>query len=176
VLLPAPAESGKTTLTAGLVRRGLDYVTDEAVGIDPRSLAVVPYSKPLSVDPGSWEVLADFEPRVEESLRSLHSSQWQVSPESIRPGSLTGRSRPSLVVFPMYQPSSPTRLEDMSRADAVVELAQNSFNFHDTGRALLPVLAAVVAQCRCYRLVVGDLSSACEEILALVDTRARVPA
>ena len=176
VLLPAPAESGKTTLTAGLVARGLNYVTDEAVGIDPASLAVVPYAKPLSVDPGSWDALADLEPFVEASLRPLHSSQWQVSPECIRRGSVSGPSQPSLVVFPMYQPSSPTRLEEMSRADAVVELAQNSFNFHDRGRALLPVLAAVVARCQCYRLVVGDLSSACEEILALVDTSVRVPA
>ena len=43
-------ESGKTTLTAGLVRAGFDYLSDEAVAFDWDTLDIVPYAKPLSID------------------------------------------------------------------------------------------------------------------------------
>ena len=42
-LLPASMNSGKTTLVAGLVQRGLGYLTDEAAAIDPQTLMVDPF-------------------------------------------------------------------------------------------------------------------------------------
>jgi hypothetical protein len=176
ILLPAPMESGKTTLTAGLVQRGLDYVTDEAVAIDPATLGIVPYPKPLSIDQGSWEVLPELRPKVSKRLQALHAFQWQVAPDAIRPGCLAGPCWPGLIVSPLYDPSSPTQLTPISRSQAVVLLAENSFNFRDRGRHLLPVIAAVVRRCECYRLTVNDLPTACAEILRLAGATARVPA
>ena len=62
VMLPAEPESGKTTLTAGLVRHGFDYLTDEGVAFRPGTNIVEPYPKPLSIDVGSWPLFPEFEP------------------------------------------------------------------------------------------------------------------
>ena len=55
-------DHGKTTLTAALVGEGLAYITDETVCIDPVSLKIEPFSKPLTVKPGSQELLRHLEP------------------------------------------------------------------------------------------------------------------
>ena len=66
VALPAPMESGKTTLVTGLLDRGWAYLTDEAAAIHPDG-TVEGYRKPLSIDRGSWEILRHHEPRPEPS-------------------------------------------------------------------------------------------------------------
>lgn len=45
--LVAPGGTGKSTLTR-LLGQSLGYVTDETVGVDPATLAVLPYMKPLT--------------------------------------------------------------------------------------------------------------------------------
>ena len=75
IVLPAPSGSGKTTLTAELVGTGLAYLTDETLGVDPVSLAVTPYRKPLTVKPGSFSVLGHLAP---EGVDGAEASLWQV--------------------------------------------------------------------------------------------------
>jgi len=54
--LVAPSGTGKTTAALTLARAGYGYVTDETLTIDPVSLAVEPFAKPLSViDPDHHE-------------------------------------------------------------------------------------------------------------------------
>ena len=61
VLFPADPESGKTTLTCGLVRAGFSYLSDEAVAFRPGTSVIEPYPKPLSLDRGSWFLFPDLE-------------------------------------------------------------------------------------------------------------------
>ena len=53
----APGGTGKSTLTR-LLGRELGYVTDETVGVDPESLRVLPYPKPITwaAEPGTRKV------------------------------------------------------------------------------------------------------------------------
>ena len=55
--LAGPSGSGKTTLAAGLVSRGFDYLSDDAVPVTEPDGAVVPWPLPLSIKPGSLELL-----------------------------------------------------------------------------------------------------------------------
>jgi hypothetical protein len=165
VICPAPMESGKTTLAAGLVRAGLDYVTDEAVAVDPNGLGIRAYPKPLSIDPGSWATLADLEPMPSEWM----AQQWQVPATDIRPGALAGPCSPRFIVAPRYEPNGTTRLTPISRSDAVILLAENSFNFNDDGRRWLPVLGDIVRACECYRMSIADLDDACALVTGLFD-------
>ena len=57
----------------------------------------------------------------------------------------------------------------MRRAEAVVDLAKNTFNFGDHGVPGLQQLALVVRACDCYRLTVGTLDDA----VALIDDLVR---
>lgn len=161
VVLPGRPEAGKTTLVAGLIRNGFGYVTDEAVAIDPVDLKVAPYPKPLSIDRGAWSVLPDFDPTAQGSDARYHARQWHVNPATIWPNAIAGRTPVSVVAFPRFVAGADTMLEPITRAQALVELARETFRFHEDGRRNLRILGEVVGQVTCYRLVSGDLDEAC---------------
>lgn len=165
VVLPAHMESGKTTLTGGLVRAGFSYLTDEAVAFDWDTLAVVPYAKPLSFDRGSWPLFAELEPVAPLPGDGYKRTQWQVPADAIRPGAFACGGLVRELVFPRYEPSAATELVAMTRGEALVELARNTFRFRAHGRRALGTLARVVESAECHRLRVGDL----DEAVALVD-------
>jgi hypothetical protein len=165
-MFPAPTESGKTTLAAGLVRAGFAYVTDEAVALDATG-TVRPYPRPLAVDRGSWDVLADLRPSLTEAQERYVTDQWHLGPTQI--GTVAGPGVPRLVVAPRYVAGATTELVPMSRADAVAMLVTNSFNFEMHAPAALETLASVVRSSSCYRLVVGDLDAACAAVGTLFD-------
>jgi hypothetical protein len=154
ILLPAAPESGKTTTVAGLVdKAGFEYLTDEAVAIDPDSLRAMPYPKPLSIDRGSWDVLAHLRPPQADRV----TGQWQVRASSIRPGAVAGAAPIQVVVEPAYDPGATTHLEPVAPVAMLVRLADSTFNFHTAPQRNLEVLARVVEQSDCYRLPISDL-------------------
>jgi hypothetical protein len=168
VLLPADPESGKTTLTAGLVRAGFSYLTDEAVMFDPVSGLIEPYPKPLSVDAGSHPLFPELEPPPAPGDEHAPTDQWQVAPDSIRAGAVGGPCRANLIVFPKYQSDSVTALAPLTRAAGLVELATNTFHFRDHPRRSLAALATIVERARCFRLTVARLDEACSMVDELV--------
>lgn len=169
LLFPAPMDSGKTTLVAGLVRAGLRYVTDEAAPLHLSSLTVTPYPKPLHLDTGSWSVLADLRPRVSQAVEPYLRGQWYVPPTRIRPDALAPPAVPRFVIAPRYAPGARTELLPLTRAEAVVLLYDQAFNAGAVGeRRALEALAAAVRRCACYRLVVSDLDRACQLVLGLL--------
>jgi hypothetical protein len=170
VILPADPESGKTTLTAGLVRAGFSYLTDEAALVDPTTNTIEPYPKPLSIDSGSHQLFPELEPAPAPGDDSAPSDQWQVPPDAIRPGAVGDRSRVRLVVFPKYEEGATTELVPVSRASGLVELATNTFEFRDHARRSLDALAAVIVDADCYRLTVGGLDDACRVVGDLVES------
>ena len=168
VVLPAPMDSGKTTLVAGLVVRGLGYLTDETVAIDLATRRVDPYPKPLSIELGSWETLPSLRPQLDARFARFHDELWHVVPDAIRPGAAAGPSTPRVVVTPRFESGARTAIEPMSRAEAVMMLAENAFNFASHKAAGLDALAAIVRNCECYRMTVGTLDDACDAILDVV--------
>lgn len=162
-LFPAPMESGKTTLVAGMVRAGARYLSDEAAAIEPDTLLVHPFPKALTIGSGSWGVLADLAPEVDPKLAQRYlRGDWHIDARTIRPDSFAPATMPSIVIAPSYVRDAVTCLLPMTRAEAVMHLGQNSFNLPKHGRLGLEVLAAVVRRSTCHRLVVGDLDEACD--------------
>lgn len=166
VVLPAAMESGKTTLTTGLVRAGYRYLTDEAVAFDRASREIVPYPKPMSLDPGSWSLFPELEPDEPFATDGYKASQWQVPPAAIRADALGRPCRAGFVVFPVYEEGATTELVPLTRGEALVELTKNTFRFDQEGRPTLEVLAAIVADADVYRLPNGNL----DEAIAAVDS------
>lgn len=64
VALAGPSGSGKTTLAAGLVSRGFDYLSDDAVPLSEPDGEIVPWPLPLSIKPGSMELLKSRFPEL----------------------------------------------------------------------------------------------------------------
>jgi hypothetical protein len=167
VLFAAHSESGKSTLAAGLVRAGCAYVTDEAVALDWHHGCIQPYPKPISLDPGSWPLFPEVEP-VTGSAFDAPFVQWQVPPERLGPGHVSGPCRPRWVVFPEYVAGAPTTLTPISRGEALVEWAKNTFRFNQHGRRALELLGALVPGIDCYRMTVGDLDHAVDHVRELI--------
>ena len=158
VILPAPPDSGKTTLTAGLVRAGFDYLSDEAALIDPASAWLHPFPRALWMQTPTVELLGrsgDGVPDLEEGR--FH---YQVPPHDLRSGSIGNACPVRFIVAPRYEAGTATEATSMTRAETVRMLAQNSFNFPRFGARGLDVLHRLVAGARCFRLRVGDLESA----------------
>ena len=162
-VLPADPESGKTTLTTGLVRAGYSYLTDEAVSFDWNTIEIEPFPKPLSIDPGSQHLFPELRPPLLDERDG--PTQWQVPPSVIRDDAIGGPCRARYVIFPKYVEHAKTRLEPVSRAEALVEMAKNTFRFREHPRRGLDALSRVIREVECARLIVGDLDDAC----ALID-------
>jgi hypothetical protein len=169
VILPADPESGKTTLTAGLVRAGFRYLTDEGVAFGWETQLIEPFPKPLSLDPGTWPLFPELTPEPAPGEDAPPTDQWQIPPSAFRADAVGAPCRADLVVFPRYQEDADTTLSAMTRADALVEMAKNTFRFNRHPRRALDMLTEVVRGAECYRIVVGDLTDACRVITELVD-------
>ena len=165
VLLPAPMESGKTTLVTALLDRGFAYLSDEAIAVDT-ALEVEGYPKPLSIDQGSWEVLSHHTPEVAERIRDYLTFQWQVAAQRFAP--IVRHSRLTLLVFPRYEAGAKLRVERLDGAAVVTEALQSVFTPESerTPVARIRLLARLAEQVPCARLVYSDLDAACRWIEA----------
>lgn len=164
-VLPAPPDSGKSTLTLGLVRSGLAYLGDEAFGLALDDRRVIPYLKPLTLDPGSWSLFPELEPRLgEEGTRFVHG-KWHLDLRTIGGGVAQDIDELALgdvavVVLPTYEEGAPTRLEQLPASELAVELSSNAFNLAACGQPGVTVLAELAASAQGWRLVSGDLGEA----------------
>jgi hypothetical protein len=174
VLLPASMESGKTTSVAGLVQAGFGYLTDEAAVLDPATSWVHPYPRPLSMDPGSVEALDGLARKLPPEFGWGTTVQYQIRPSYLR-GRAIGRTCPvRFVVAPKYDPTRGTGLDPISRATALTELAQNSFNLHCFGPRGIAILGRAVEQADCYRLRIADLDQAVRLVTQLMEDRTQI--
>lgn len=162
VVLPAPEEHGKTTTVAGLLQAGFRYLTDEAVALDRETLQVTAYPKPLSIDRGSWAVLAD----LGDGREWPPGTSWQLPASGISAVSEDGAA-PRLFVSPRYERGATTTLRPMSRGRMLMTLTGCSFALAPgTARGTLDLLAELLGEASCYELVIGDLAAA----VALVES------
>lgn len=160
VLIPGPAGSGKTTLAAGLLRDGWRYLTDEAVVIDLETMTVEPYAKPLWMSPASARALAPLSQRLLPPYRGLSRVRVYARPRDLGSSSAIGSWPVTAVVFPVFSAGSPTSIEALGRASALIRLASNAFNLPRFGKRGFEVLAGLVAGASCHGLRVGALSEA----------------
>jgi len=165
IVLPGPMGAGKSTLVAALVRAGLGYLTDEVAAFDPVTRAIVPYPKYLSLGPELAHLLA----APPESVRPFIGDQTLVPPDVLRPGAAAPAAVPRLVVAPRFERGAAATIEPLRPAEALSTLAQHAFHIEQDGPRTLDVLAGVVEQASCYRLVSGDVEEATALLLDLID-------
>lgn len=155
--------AGKTTLTAALVRSGLDLVADEATPLDLTTTRLRPYPRHLDLTPRALSLVeADGRHPCREEPRDLDGPVLHVLAEDLRPGAVVpcdgGEVR--MLVLTSHRPGAAMELQPVGRAEAVAELAMHTFFFPRLGGCGLDVLARVVREATVVRLVAGDLATA----------------
>jgi hypothetical protein len=166
VLLPAPSGFGKSMSAAALVLAGFDYLTDEATAINLETLEIAPYPKPLTFRPGSAQKLGIMLPALG------HMGSPGLAPSSVLRSDSRGRQVPArLLLFPRYDPGATSELLPMSRAEAFVEVTNNSFNFVNHGGEWMDPLRRLVMQCWCGRLNIGGIDGVPDLIRSLLHTQ-----
>lgn len=159
LLLPADSGRGKSTLAAGLVRRGWSYCTDEAVVVTPDGVAT-PYPKPLTVDQGAWWLFP-------EATAGLRSAESCLVPAADLGGDLGAGGQVGLVVSPHYVVGAPTQLETLTPGRLTLMLATSTFAFNDDGARHLPLLANIARAVPGHGLLTGDLEAALDAVEGL---------
>ena len=152
--------SGKSTLTAGLGTAGWAYVTDETVCLDPDTLRITPFRRPLSIKVGSHQVLAHLQPDP------TYAGSWVVPPSALKGPPLPEQPLlPELLVFPTYRAGAQLEVTALSPGEAAFLAGTDSSRLADT-REPLASLARLARRAPAYRLVHGDLDAA---VLAVSD-------
>ena len=165
VVLPAPPGSGKSTLCAALVQRGWRLLSDELALIEPRSGMLIPIPRPVSLKNASIDIIKKFapaavmNPSVFETVKGT-VAHMKAPSDSIRQAHVP--AAPRWIILPRYAAGHPATLEPMSKAQGMMQLAENAFNYNIHDRNGFTTLGAVMDQADCYRFTYSQLDEAIE--------------
>jgi HprK-related kinase A len=168
VIMPAPPGSGKSTLCAGLVSRGWRLLSDELTLISLTDGMITPLGRPISLKNQSLDVIAQFYPDAVLNQVTHDTSKGSISHLKVPAGhvqQLEERACPKWVIFPKYISGSSAKLTLRSKANSLLELGRNSFNYHVLGLAGFETLADVISGSDCYDFQYSQL----EEAVAVFD-------
>jgi hypothetical protein len=168
LLLVGPSGSGKSTLTAELVRRGYGYLTDETVHLDPATLELAAFRKPLSLKPGSDQLfpeIADLQPTTDEGRLVTLVPPNKLGGRRAPPSCLT----PRVAIFPTYDPARPPSCSPLTPARTAYEIGRNTAKLRQIVGGAVAALEQIGRHVRGYRLIYDDLSSAADVVERLTE-------
>ena len=114
--------SGKSTLAAALMCAGFDYLADDLVALSSPDAFIVPWPLPLSVKPGSVDILMPHHPGlacatryrtkgVEARLLVPPTNAWNVEPVALR-----------TLIFPHFTEGAGPEMHRLSAFEALERL------------------------------------------------------
>jgi len=163
VIMPAPSGSGKSTLCAALVNRGWRLLSDEMTLISLVDQTIIPLGRPIGLKNQSLTVIRKFAPEAvlsQVTHDTLKGSVGHMKVPSTHVAQLEDRARPRWVVFPKYVPGSTAEMTVRSKANSMLELGRNSFNYSVLGLAGFELLADVISASDCYDFTYSQLEEA----------------
>jgi len=152
IAMPASSGVGKSTLTAACIRRGFDYLSDEALCLSYQDGSVVGYPRPIALS--AWSVTAVHAcavgvPVGDESLFTADDLGARNHLGAARLGHVVMLDRAG-------DPRSAPSLTRASRPDAVTLLLRLSFNHYRRPADAVRLAADVVRAADVWRLRYGD--------------------
>jgi uncharacterized protein (UPF0276 family) len=175
MLLPASTGSGKTTLTAALIRSGATYFSDELAPLEEGTLAVRPLPLALTIKDGSVEALRRLYPELGALTSHVREDYVRVRYLPPPAGSLPADDAPQPVrwiVFPRYAPVSETVLRPLSRPMALRRLLDESFvPLERLDREKVESLVQWMRTVECFELPLSSLDTAVGLLRSLMQGR-----
>jgi len=149
IVLPGRSMSGKSSLTAALVRAGADYYSDEYAVFDNRGL-VRPYPRRLAIRP--YEGAAVQRVPAEEL------------------GGRVGRApaRVELIAALRFDPGAGWQPEPLTRGPAVLRLLDNTVAARSRPRAVLSALEGATLDARAVEGTRGDADETAARLMSIL--------
>jgi HprK-related kinase A len=169
-ILPAQSGSGKSTLCAALVNRGWRLLSDELTLFSIETGEIHPLARPMNLKNESIDVIRRFVPDAVLSRPTHDTVKGTVAllkapRDSVVRAQETARA--AWIVAPRWERGAPCTLTPKSRADTMIELGQNAFNYSIHGRRGFHLLADAVERCTCFDLRYSVLDEAIATFVAL---------
>jgi hypothetical protein len=120
------------------------------------------------MDSGSIDAISDLRGKLPPDHDQFMRHRYYVAPDDLRPGAVGRPCRVQYVIAPRYEAGAETVLEPMSRAEALMMLAENSFNFLRFGSVAFESLRQAMEGVKCYRLRTGSLEEAIRRVFDVV--------
>ena len=166
LLMPAPPNSGKSTLGASLAFDGWRLFSDEFGLIDPKTALLHPLPRPIALKGKSIEIIRARVPSVrygpvaedEDGAQAVHAA-----PPADAVARLREPAPVAWIVVPRFQLDSETVLETIPRARMLAYLSDSSFNYNVVAGGF-EALGRIVDEARCFRLTFGQLDEAIVEL------------
>lgn len=172
MILPAPPGSGKSTLCAGLIHRGWRLLSDELALVSLQAdRMITPLGRPVSLKNQSVDVIRRFAPEAvfnEVTHGTAKGSVTHMKVPRDHIARIDERARPRWVVFPRYEAGAPATLTERSKAQSLLELGRNAFNYTLLGLPGFEALADLVDACDCFDFRYSNLDHAAENFDAMV--------
>ena len=162
-ILPAPPGSGKSTLCAALINRGWRLLSDELTLIDPHSGQIHALARPVSLKNASIGIMRAFAPEAVFGPLAKDTAKGTVSHMKPPRDSIIRALEPATprwVVFPKYQPDSPPVLAHHPKGHALLQFAENAFNYSVLGALGYETLSNLIRRCDCFDFTYSRLDDA----------------
>jgi len=175
VVLPGAPGSGKSTLTAAAVDHGFELVSDELTLLDLETGDLLPVPRPISLKNASIDVIRHRMPRAVMNAPVADTTKGTVAHVRAPASSLAARDarpRPAAIVFPKFTVGAATELARIAAGDALMRLADQSFNFQIQGAAGFRALERMVARAPAWTLAYSNLDEALAALDEVLEGRA----
>ena len=172
VLIVGRSGAGKSTTSVALAQAGLTLFTDDVALIARDTLRPFSVPRPIKLDLQSRRLLRKTGLRVRPESR-LGESIARTALPGLAPLAVPGPPLTKAIFFGEGRQAQ-AQLRDITRAEAVIRLVQQSASerFGESGPT--DGALAVVNAVRCYELVAGDLDTTVQTVLDLIDPHGRV--
>jgi hypothetical protein len=157
ILLPAPPGGSKTTLTAALLRRGFDLLSDEVGAMEVDTGRLCAYRRALWLRSPTPRVLG-LDASLGMSLEYEHTRI--VSAAELGARCVSDSPVLALIISPKYQVLARTRMEPIRAGLAVIALMESSCSQPQFKVAGLDLVIDLALRLPCYRLDFSDLDAA----------------
>ncbi|HET9830832.1 MAG TPA: HprK-related kinase A [Vicinamibacterales bacterium] len=176
LVISGESGAGKSTLCAALVLDGWRLLSDEFALLDPDTGMLSPLPRPVSLKNASIEIIKKrgrdlvFGPEgIDiEQARFVH---MKPPASSVRRASET--AVPALAIFPRWRNSASTTLTKVAKAQVLLRLADQSFNYNYLGVRGFEAIAGLARRVEGYELEYSDLDDVLPRLAGLCDARAR---
>jgi HprK-related kinase A len=163
LLLSGVPGSGKSTLCAAMANEGWRLLSDELALLEPGKLELRATARPIALKNESIEIIklrspgAAFGPLAPDTPKGTIA---HLKPPAASVADCAVPATPRWVVFPKFDATVQTSLDQLPKSRAFMELADNAFNYRFKGHSGFKQLASLIENCECYSLPFSSLDSA----------------